>query len=229
MTQPINSSRTSTVRIFTGFALLVLPFYINDFSSIFIQDWRWWLGIDYVLVKLVPLAGAAWLIRTGQFSCQELGFRPQRVMTFIPWTIGLTMVCTLIDQNVYTLTSGMPGYPPLGGMPAITSPFWNWIDLTLGLALVGLCEELVFRGYLHTIFRQMALSPGMIIVMSSTAFGLAHWCLGLPSVLITGLIGALLMIAYMRTGSLYAMMLAHFLVNFIDFSGVIPKSIFQLF
>ncbi|EMS78439.1 CPBP family intramembrane glutamic endopeptidase [Desulfotignum phosphitoxidans] len=229
MTQPIHSSHPSTVRISAGFTFLVLPFYINDFSSIFIQDWRWWLGIDYVLVKLVPLAGAAWLISTGQFSRQELGFKSQGIMTFIAWSLGLTLVCTLIDQNAYTLTADLPGYPPLGGMPAITSPFWDWIDLTLGLALVALCEELVFRGYLHAVFRQMALPPGMIIIMSSTAFGLAHWCLGLPTVLITGFIGAVLMIAYMRTGSLYAMILAHFFVNFIDFSGVIPKSIFQLF
>jgi uncharacterized protein len=227
MTQPIHSSHSSTVRISAGFAFLVLPFYINDFSSIFIQDWRWWLGIDYVLVKLVPLAGAAWLIRTGQFSCQELGCKPQRVGLFIAWTLGLTLVCTLIDQNAYTLTTNLPGYAPLGAMPAITSPLWDWIDLTLGLALVALCEELVFRGYLHAIFRQMAMPPVVIIVMSSTAFGLAHWCLGLPAVLITGLIGAVLMTAYMRTGSLYAMVLAHFLINFIDFSGVIPKSIFH--
>ena len=28
--------------------LLVSPFYLNDFASIFIKDWRLWLFIDYV-------------------------------------------------------------------------------------------------------------------------------------------------------------------------------------
>ena len=229
MTQPLHFSHVSIVRIYASFAFLVLPFYINDFSSIFIPDWRWWLVIDYVLVKLVPLAGAAWQIRTGQFSSQELGFKPQGIKPFIAWTLGLTLVCTIIDQNAYTFTGNLPGYASLGGMPAITSPLWDWIDLTLGLALVALCEELVFRGYLHALFRQLSLPPGAIIALSSAAFGLAHWCLGLHAVLITGFIGAIFMIAYMRTGSLYAIILAHFFVNFIDFSGVIPKSIFQLF
>jgi hypothetical protein len=27
--------------------LLVSPFYLNDFASIFIKDWRLWLFIDY--------------------------------------------------------------------------------------------------------------------------------------------------------------------------------------
>jgi uncharacterized protein len=229
MTQPINCNQASPGRVSVGIAILVLPFYLNDFSSIFIQDWRWWLGIDYVLVKLVPIAGAVWLVRSGQFSNQELGFKPQRIKPFIAWTLGLTLVCTIIDQNAYTFTVSLPGYAPLGGMPAITSPLWDWIDLTLGLAMVALCEELVFRGYLHALFRQMSLPSGAIIALSSAAFGLAHWCLGFSAVLITGLIGALLMAAYMRTGSLYAMVLAHFLVNFIDFSGVIPKSLFQFF
>jgi membrane protease YdiL (CAAX protease family) len=34
-------------------------------------------------------------------------------------------------------------------MPAITNPFWNGADLTLGLLAVGILEELVFRGFLH--------------------------------------------------------------------------------
>jgi|TARA_B110000263_G_scaffold237696_1_gene238220 membrane protease YdiL (CAAX protease family) len=37
------------------------------------------------------------------------------------------------------------------------------------------------------------------------------------------------MITYLRTRSLPAIILAHFTTNFIDFAGVIPKSVFNFF
>ena len=212
-----------------GLALLVLPFYLNDFSSIFIQDWRLWLAMDYLLVKALPLAGAVWLVRAGHLSPQDLGVRPQKVRAFLSWTLGLTLVCTPMDQNLYTLLAGLPGYGPLGGMPAIGSAAWDWMDLTLGLALVALCEEMVFRGFLYAFLDRMGFGSGAVITLSALAFGLAHWCLGLHSVVITGLIGAVLMAAYIRTRSISPLVLAHFLVNFIDFAGVIPKSVFRIF
>ena len=212
-----------------GLILLALPFYLNDFSSIFVQDWQWWLLIDYVLVKAVPLAGAAWMIGTGRITAGDLGLKGMKPGAFLGWAGGLTLVCTLMDQNAYALMEGLPGYAPLGGMPAISVSFWDTLDLTMGLALVALCEEMVFRGFLFQFFRQFTASIGAVIVLSSMAFGLAHWCLGLHAVIITGLIGAVLMGAYVRIRSVYPLVLAHFLVNYIDFSGVIPKAVFQFF
>jgi len=46
-------------------------------------------------------------------------------------------------------------------------------------------------------------------------------------VLITAVIGAVLMAFYLRTRSVAALALAHFAINFIDFAGVIPKSVFR--
>ena len=94
---------------------------------------------------------------------------------------------------------------------------------------VGVFEELVFRGYLHAFILKYTESPVAIVVVSSIAFGLIHWSLGLHAVLITAVISSIFMIAYLRTRSLPAIMLAHFMINFIDFAGVIPKSIFRLF
>ena len=44
--------------------MLAGPFYLNDFSSIYLESWRWWLFIDYTFVKLFPLLFALWLIRS---------------------------------------------------------------------------------------------------------------------------------------------------------------------
>jgi membrane protease YdiL (CAAX protease family) len=138
----------------------------------------------------------------------------------------VALVGSTIDQNGYQIVAKFPGYSPLGSMPAITNPVWNWIDLTFGLFMVGIFEELIFRGYMHTFISRYTKNSFAIVVISAVAFGLIHWSLGLHDVLITSTIGAVFMIAYLRTRSLPAIMLAHFSVNFIDFAGIIPKSIF---
>jgi membrane protease YdiL (CAAX protease family) len=206
--------------------LLAGPFYLNDFSSIYVRDWRWWLFIDYAGLKLFPLLVVFWLIKSKKMRASELGLRTQTVPAFL-WTfLVVSLIGTLIDQNGYPLLGELPGYPPLGGMPEITNPAWNWIDLTFGLMLVGICEEIVFRGYMHTFLLRYTKSPFAIVGISSIAFGLIHWSLGFHTVLTTSIIGAVFMIAYLKTRALPPIILAHFVVNFIDFSGVIPKSIF---
>lgn len=99
--------------------------------------------------------------------------------------------------------------------------------LRFGLLMVGICEELVFRGFMHTFISRYTKNSCAIVLISSVAFGLIHWSLGLHAVIVTSTIGAIFMIAFVRTRSLPAIMLAHFTINFIDFAGVIPKAIFK--
>ena len=209
--------------------LLAGPFYLNDFSSIYLKSWRWWLFIDYTAVKLFPFLVVLWLILSNKIRGAEFGLTTQAVPSFLAVFLGVTLAGTLIDQNGYPLLAGLPGYDQLGAMPAITDPVWGWLDLTFGLVLVGIFEELVFRGYMYTFLKRYTRSPFAIVLISSATFGLIHWSLGLHALVITSIIGALFMAAYLRTRSLPAIMLAHFAINFIDFSGVIPKSIFRLF
>ena len=210
-----------------AFVLLASPFYLNDFANLYIKNWRWWLFVDYAGVKLFPFLVTLWLIYSKKMQISEFGLKTQSMLSSLVVFLIVAVVGTVIDQNGYQLMAKLPGYPPLGGMPAITSPVWNWVDLTFGLLMVGICEELIFRGFLHTFITRYTENPFAIVVISSLAFGLIHWSLGLHVVVITSTIGAVFMIAYLRTRSLPAIMLAHFAINFIDFAGVIPKSIFK--
>ena len=45
--------------------------------------------------------------------------------------------------------------------------------------------------------------------------------------MIASLIGVVFMVAYPATRALPPIMLAHFTINFTDFSGVIPKTLFE--
>jgi len=208
--------------------LLASPFYLNDFANLYVKNWRWWLFVDYAGVKLFPFLVAIWLIYSKKMRPSEFGLTTQSMPSSLMVFLIVALVGTVIDQNGYQLIANLPGYSPLGGMPAITSPVWNWIDLTFGLLMVGIFEELIFRGFMHTFISRYTNNSFTIIIISSVAFGLIHWSLGLHAVLITATIGAVFMIVYLKTQSLSAIMLAHFAINFIDFAGVVPKSIFKL-
>ena len=209
--------------------LLSVPFYLNDFSNIFIKDWRLWLLIDYTVVKIFPFLFVFWLIRNNKMQPFEFGLTFQQMIPFVTVFLIGTLVGTFIDQNGYMIMNRFPGYAPLKGMPAIENPSWKWIDLTAGLLMVGISEELVFRGYLHTFLARYTRNSFIIIGISAVAFGFIHWSGGLHQVIVTSVIGAVFMILYLRTHSLFAIMLAHFAVNFIDFAGVMPKTVFRFF
>lgn len=207
--------------------LLVGPYYLNDLANIFIKDWRLWLFIDYVVVKCTAIVVTMGLIRSKKMEPAEFGITTQRLPLFLVVFLITALVGTIIDQNGYQLIKSLPGYPSLGGMPVIGSPVWNWIDLTMGLLLVGVVEELVFRGYMVTFINRFTENSTVIVAISAVIFGLAHWSLGLHAVLITSIIGAVFMIVYLKTRALPPIMLAHFVINFIDFAGVVPKSLFK--
>lgn len=209
--------------------LLVIPFYLNDFADIYVKDWRQWLWIDYLGVKLFPALVIIWLLRSGKMGAPEFGFTPQPALSFFAVFLIGTLAGLFIDQNGYPLLNGFPGYRPLGVMPEIESPLWKGVDLTAGLLMVGIIEEAVFRGYLHTVLSRYTRNFLVIITVSAVVFGCIHWSGGFHKILVTGAIGAVFMMLYLRTRSLPALILAHFAINFIDFAEIIDKANFRFF
>ena len=226
--RPFDARNGNRLYIWT-LILLCLPFYLNDFSNIYVTDWRLWIFIDYTSVKLLPFLVVLWLISTKRMQSTEFGLIPQTVISFVTVFLIGTLAVTFILQNGYLILNWFSGYPRLGEMPKITSPLWRWIDLTIGLLMVGIFEELVFRGYLYTFITRYTRRPWMIIGVSAMAFGFIHWSGGLHMVMLTAAAGAVFMLLYLQTFSLPAIMLAHFAVDFIDTANFIPKSIFRFF
>ena len=207
--------------------LIFAPFYLNDFSNIFITDWHLWILIDYTTVKFFPFLIFLWLIRNKKMQLSELGITTQPAIPFLTIFLIASLASLFIGPNGYLILNKLPGYPPLGGIPKIGTPMWNWIDLTFGLLMVGIFEELVFRGYMHAFLTRFTKRPLIIVGISAIAFGLIHWSGGFHKIVTTSAIGTLFMILYLRTRSLPAIMLAHFTFDFINFTNIIPRSIFS--
>ncbi|MDS0298098.1 CPBP family intramembrane metalloprotease [Halogeometricum sp. S1BR25-6] len=95
----------------------------------------------------------------------------------------------------------------------------GWVVLLFFvLPLIAGFEELLFRGALIGAFAAgFGVSPWLLAVVSSVAFALGHNAQGRLGVLVTGALGFVLAAAYVLTGSLFAVVLAHYLVNALEF------------
>ncbi|WP_117592273.1 CPBP family glutamic-type intramembrane protease [Haloprofundus halophilus] len=95
----------------------------------------------------------------------------------------------------------------------------GWAVLLLVvLPVIAGFEELLFRGALIGVLSTgFGLSPWLLALLSSVAFGLGHGAQGPVGVLVTGAIGFVLAAAFVLTESLLVVVVAHYLVNALEF------------
>lgn len=95
----------------------------------------------------------------------------------------------------------------------------EWVLLlAVVLPLVALVEELLFRGaVVGALAAGFGVSPWLLAVFSSVAFGLGHGLQGPGGILVTGILGFALAAAFIHTGSLWVVVLAHYIVNALEF------------
>jgi membrane protease YdiL (CAAX protease family) len=95
----------------------------------------------------------------------------------------------------------------------------GWL-LLLGvvLPLVAVVEEFLFRAALvGALATGFPVSPWLLAVLSSVAFGVGHGLQGPGGVVVTGALGFVLAAAFILTGSLWVVVVAHYLVNALEF------------
>ena len=104
-------------------------------------------------------------------------------------------------------------YPPgLGAPPVPTSAFWPGIDRYVGLPLLVVSEEVVFRGIALTVLRKAGLNAVGIVLISAGLFALSYWTHSLRAILAMGVLGMFFMVSTMRTRNVIPAMVAHYLV-----------------
>ncbi|WP_336361067.1 CPBP family intramembrane glutamic endopeptidase [Haladaptatus sp. ZSTT2] len=95
----------------------------------------------------------------------------------------------------------------------------GWLLLLLGvLPIIAGFEELLFRGALvGALSAGFVVSPWALAAFSSLAFALGHGAQGVAGVVVTGLVGFVLAAAFIATGSLVVVVVAHYVVNALEF------------
>jgi membrane protease YdiL (CAAX protease family) len=136
--------------------------------------------------------------------------------------LGIGLGVTIALAN--TVAAGLArtfGADPSRELRALLAPeTWRgWLVLlAVVLPLIAGFEELLFRAALVGGFAAgFGVSPWVLAVLSSIAFAAGHGAQGALGVAVTGLLGLALATAFVLTGSLLAVVIAHYVVNAIEF------------
>jgi membrane protease YdiL (CAAX protease family) len=152
-----------------------------------------------------------------------LGLGPTPLSTGLPavaWGVGLGVALAGANALGSTVAERL-GYAPATELRELLAPETprGWVLLLGGaLPMVAVFEEFLFRATLVGAFAVgFGVSPWLLAVLSSVAFAVGHGAQGPVGVAVTGLLGFVLASAFVLTGSLLVVVLAHYLVNAIEF------------
>jgi uncharacterized protein len=165
-----------------------------------------WILAVIALAVLIPVANP--LAATGLSADAGVGFASVLLL--------LTVAAVLEGSGV---RPRLPLREPGGSLARVSfllprtraERCW-WIALSV---TAGVCEEIVFRGFLLHYLATHAPQIGITgaAVLSSIAFGLGHLYQGLRSAALTALVGAALAAAYLVTGTLWTPIVLHALLD----------------
>jgi len=156
-------------------------------------------------------------------AARAVAYRPERLRTSwwetLLWIIGMVVFfCTFCQWIGQVVTFWFP-HTKLGSYPILYGWFYLF-DLTVGLVLVAIQEEIVFRRCTREIFGTHWGQGAAMILFSSLLFAAYHWTIGLGGMASVFFFGIYAMLFLRRTGALWPLIAAHFLTDFVRFSGM---------
>ncbi|WP_411965655.1 lysostaphin resistance A-like protein [Haloferax sp. YSMS24] len=144
----------------------------------------------------------------------------------VPTKLGLGValgVALYVVNRVGSSLSRRLGFAPDEALRETLTPETptGWVLLlVVALPLIAGFEELLFRGALiGALSVGLDVSPWFLAAVSSVAFGVGHTAQGRLGIVVTGLLGFVLAATFVLTGSLLVVVVAHYLVNALEFVG----------
>ncbi len=173
------------------------------------------LYLSAVLSQWALVAATLAVVEISGGNWAALGLRSARLMTLAAWAIGLAGVIVSGLGGVLFLErrGWWPAEPETVLLLMPETRKEKWWALLIVAPTAGLCEEFLYRGFLLGALSAWFHSASWGLATSSLAFGLAHTYQGSQGVARATVLGALLAVSVLCTGSLYPAMLAHFLVD----------------
>lgn len=200
-----------------AFAVLLVPFLVNDLANIFVSDFAAWAALDY-LSRGLPLAGAAWLVRSGRLSRADLGLSFPGWRAFAGHTLALCLFAALMITRGQDLVAALLPDAALGTYPIDQDSPLYYFDLFLGLVIVAVSEEVLSRGLACSALTGLWGRRAVPVFLASAAlFALLHWSGGPRSLAVAFVFGLAFMATPWRTGSVLPPVVAHYLADLIAF------------
>ncbi len=143
------------------------------------------------------------------------GFAAMPLPAILEWGVGIAGA-SLAALGMVTWCEGRGWLPRESSLVYLLIPETRREKLWAALIVsptAAFCEEFLFRGFLLTEFHDWLHSLLWAWVVSSAAFGLAHFYQGWTGMIRAGLLGALLAYPVVQWGNLYPAMLAHWIID----------------
>lgn len=167
------------------------------------------VALSLIVMTSLTLVIIAWQ----DISADALGWRVRDPVLAFGWGLGFAggglavlWIMTTVSRRI-----GLDESPlAMLLMPRNAAEKRGFILLS-GVAAV--CEELLFRGFLLWVLAGWVRSPWFAASIVSLSFGLAHGYQRRAGILRAGVLGMLLAVPTILTGSLFPAILAHFWIN----------------
>jgi membrane protease YdiL (CAAX protease family) len=180
---------------------------------------RLWLYGSTIAFQWLAAGAAAWRAWAHGFSAEQLGLAiPGRVRLLVITALGAALIVTLQWLNLRRMgRSTSPMRRPLQALAERILP-QSMVELVPFFALAitaGLCEEFLYRGFAMAVLSRTGLPAGVVILLSSILFGLAHLYQGRAGFVSTMVLGILFGISRAALGNLVPVMVWHIGVDLV--------------
>ena len=170
----------------------------------------YWSTITFQWIAAVVVAWRAW---AHGLTAQQLGLvMPRRLWLMLITVCGGVVIVTLQWLNLRRMgRSTSPLRGPIQALaerilPRSTREFVPFLALAV---TAGLCEEFLYRGFAMAVIARTGLPTGVVILVSSILFGLAHLYQGRAGFVSTMVLGFLFGISRAAFGSLAPVIVWH--------------------
>jgi membrane protease YdiL (CAAX protease family) len=166
-----------------------------------------------IAFQWLATAVAAWRAWAHGFTAAQLGLAmPQRLTVTVIAIFGAAGIVTLQWLNLRRMgRSASPIRRPLQALAERILP-QSRMELMPFFALsvtAGLCEEFLYRGFAMAALSRMGLPVGLVILVSSIIFGLAHLYQGRAGFVSTMVLGIVFGVSRAAVGSLVPAVVWH--------------------
>lgn len=196
------------------FPFLFVPMVASQVARLYQHDALPWLFLDYA-GRLAALA-ILLAIPTARAVALRSGRRRVTWIELVVWGVAIALFSFYVGHPLmHVIDRVIPG-TRLGGTPDPRGAL-RWIDLTFGIALVAVHEEIVFRRCARFALAKIWGDGWRMVIAAALIFGAYHWWTGIGNMVYAALFGIVAMIAFRRMGVLWPVMIAHYAVDAITF------------
>jgi uncharacterized protein len=190
------------------------PFIVKRIVLLGEHDYVTWLAVDYT-ARCVAIAGFALGLRSGLI----VRYAVKAGLVTSVLALSILVAAELVEQiAAYPVLRHYLRIMELSSIPVVPDAHLRLADLALGLLLVAVSEELVFRRFLFAIIERWSQNGIAVILISSAVFALIHLTSGIADTLNAFVHGVLLGGAFWKTRRVSVCIASHYLVDLWTFA-----------